>query len=144
MDFDASHRVMLRIGALIVACTLLLTINFVGIIAALSGDITGLDTRIPWYLLVAAIIFVATIVLLESSGTDGKTIIVSALFTGVSAFVLILFGGEGVLYTLDEPETVLDPQLTLYFFTAALVATGLGYWGLRHWREFTRDGTATL
>lgn len=144
MDIDASHRVILRIGALIAACTLLLTINFVGIIAALSGEVSGIDSRIPWYLLLAAVIFVGTIVLLESNGADGKTIIASAVFTGIASFVLVLFGGEGVRYAATEPGTVLDPQLTLYFFTAALVATGLGYWGLRHWREFTRDGPASL
>lgn len=139
MDLDSTQQVIVRIGLLIVACTLLLTAAFVGLIATLSGEIRGFEARIPWYLAGAAILFVATIVLLELNDADGRTIIVSAVFTGFISFLLIFLSIEGLIFTITNPAAVFDSRLIIYFFSAALVATGVGYWGLRHWREFTSD-----
>lgn len=137
MELDGTQQVVLRIGVLIVSCTLLLTSAFVGFIAALSGEVHGFESRLPWYLVGAAVVFVGTIVLLEVNDATGRTIIVSALVVGGFAFVLLFLAVEGFVFTLEHPGAVLDTRLILYFFAAALVATGLGYWGLRHWREFT-------
>lgn len=139
MELDGTQQVVLRIGALIVSNTLLLTAAFVGFIAALSGEVHGFESRLPWYLVGAAVVFVGTIILLEVNDATGRTIIVSALVVGGFAFVLLFLAVEGFVFTLEHPDAVLDTRLILYFFAAALVATGLGYWGLRHWREFT-DG----
>ena len=139
MELDSRQTVVLRIGALIVGCTLLLTASFVGVIATVQGTVAGFENRIPWYLVAAAGVFVATIVLLEFNNARGKTIIASGVFTGVVSFVLLFFAVEGVLYAIRYPEAIFVSQLVMYFLAAALVATGLGYWGLRHWREFTAD-----
>lgn len=138
MKLDGTQQVILRIGALIVSCTLLLTAAFVGFIAALSGEVHGFESRLPWYLVGAAIVFVGTLILLELNESTGRTIIVSSTVVGGLAFVLLFLSVEGVVFTVDHPSTVIyDSRLILYFFAAALVATGVGYWGLRHWREFT-------
>lgn len=138
MKLDGTQQIILRIGALIVSCTLLLTAAFVGFIAALSGHVNGFESRLPWYLVGAAIVFVGTIILLELNDASGRTIIVSALVVGGLAFVLLFLSVEGLVFTIENPSTVIyDSRLILYFFAAALVATGVGYWGLRHWREFT-------
>ena len=145
MELDRTQRVVLRIGGLIVACTLLLTAGFVGFIAVLEGEITGFGGRLPWYLVGAAVVFVSTIVLLEVNDADGRTIIVSALVVGALSFVLLFLSVEGVIFTVENPYAVVfDTRLILYFFAAALVATGVGYWGLRHWREFTADQRESL
>jgi hypothetical protein len=142
MELTSTQRVVIRIGAVISACTLLLTSSFVGFIAAIDGELANFGNRVPWYIVVAAVTFVATIVLLELNDADGKTIIVSATFTGVMSYFLTFFGVEGFLFALENPQEVIVSRLIIYFFAAALVATGLGYWGLRHWREFTVNESA--
>lgn len=144
MELTGTQRVVLRIGALIAACTVLLTASFVGFIAALSGEVHGFDNRVPWYLALAAVVFVVTIVLLELNDAGGKTIIFSALVFGVISFVLFFLGFEGIVFTIQHPDQIFPSKLIIYFFSAALVATGLGYWGLRHWREFTASGPESL
>jgi FtsH-binding integral membrane protein len=139
MELTSTQRVILRIGGVIASCTLLLTASFIGLIAAFSGDIQGFDSRVPWYIVVAAIMFVAVIVLLELNDADGKTIIVSAAFSGVISFILVFFSIEGLIFAFENPSRIFLSRLIMYFFAAALVATGVGYWGLRHWREFTSD-----
>ena len=138
------QRIIGRIALVIVTCTLVLTANFVGIIAAIEGDLSDFADRTPWYLLVSAAVFVSTIVLLELNDADGRTIIASALFAGVVSFFLVIFGVEGLIYTFQNPGRVFVSQLILYFFAAALVATGVGFWALRHWREFIRNPSGSL
>lgn len=141
MELDSRQHVILRIGILICGCTVVLTASFVGIIAAFSGEISGVGGRTPWYVLAAASVFVATIVLLEMNDADGRTIISSSVFAGVASFIAIVFGVEGLIFTVNNPGTVFVSQLLLYFVAAALVATGVGFWGLRHWREFIKPSS---
>lgn len=144
MELGQSQRVALRIGVLIVACTILLTGSFVGLLAAISGVLQ--DTwvsRVPWYLVVGAAVFVGTIILLEINDADGRTIIVTAGVFGTLAFLLVSLGIEGYIYTYHNPDQILQ-RLILYFVAASLVATGVGYWGLRHWREFTAQQAESL
>jgi hypothetical protein len=145
MELDGTQQVVLRIGLLIVSSTLLLTAAFVGFIAALSGEVTGFESRLPWYLVGAAVVFVGTIILLELNDASGRTIIVSSLVVGGLSFVLLFLAVEGFVFTVNNPsEVIYEKQLILYFFAAALVATGVGYWGLRHWREFTAGQRESL
>lgn len=125
-----------RLGGLIASCTLVLTASFVGILAFASGNVEGLPGRIPWYLIVAAVVFVATIVLLEGHDASGGTIIVTAFVIGSICFLGVTLSVEGVIFAVRQPRAAVS-QLLLYFLAAALVATGIGYWGLNHWREFT-------
>lgn len=144
MELQARQEMVIRVALVIVVSTLVLTASFFGVIAALSEEVTGLDDRMPFYLLAAAGMFVGTIILLEMYQADGKTIITSAVFTGITSFVLALFSVEGILFAYEHPERVIVNQLILYFLAAALVATGLGYWALRHWREFTEGPSNSL
>lgn len=127
----------LRVGGLIAICTLLLTASFIGILALLSGNIGNYQARVPWYLVAGALVFVGTIVLLEETGSAGRPILGTAVLTAVLMFSLVALGVEGVLFTLENPETVFVSRLVLYLFAAGLIGTGIGYWGLKHWREFT-------
>lgn len=128
-----------RLLAVIAFCTLLLTASFVGVLAIVSGDVTNLFSRVPWYVVVASIAFIATILLLETANADGQAVILSAGFIGVLAFVATLLSVEGVLYAVEYPGRVFVSQLVLYLFAAGLIGTGLGYWALNHWREFTQS-----
>lgn len=128
-----------RITLIMAICTIVLTFSFIGVLAVVAGEITS--TRLPWYLVVGAITFVATIVLLEAHGATGREIIVTSSISAIWAFVLIALAIEGILYAIRYPAEVFTSQLVLYFMAAALLGTGIAYWGLHHWREFTgREG----
>lgn len=137
MAEDDSRRFFHRVGLLIVASTGLMTASFVGVLAFAEGEITGVVGRIPWYLVVGAITFVATIVLLEAYGSDGRLIMLTSLIVTGITLVLVPLAVEGILFATTHPGEVLGSQLVLYFFAAGLIGTGVGYWGLKHWREFT-------
>lgn len=131
-------RALLLIGG----CTILLTASFIGVLAFLSGEVQAASSRIPWYLVIAALIFVATIILLEEGGDDGSTIIIAALLFSVLGFILVSLAVEGVFFAVSYPELVFVSQLVLYFFAAGLIGTGVGYWALNHWREFSNSSGA--
>jgi predicted neutral ceramidase superfamily lipid hydrolase len=126
-----------RLGAIIVASTALLTAVFYGALAFLAPEpIPGLYARVPWYLVVAAALFVGTIVLLERYDAGGRTVLLTAAVTGVTGLVVATLAAEGVRYAVVTPSLVLS-RLLIYLVAAGLAATGIGYWALNHWREFT-------
>lgn len=136
-DLSPRQRFYLRISGIIVACTLVLTFSFIGVLAFVSGDQVTPLARLPWYLVVGAAGFVATIVLLEEIGGRGRDVIVTATVNGLFVTILAALAVEGVLYTVRNPEEVFVSQLVLYFIAAGLVGTGVAYWGLNHWREYS-------
>ncbi len=126
-----------RASMVIVSATLLLTASFLGILATINREIAGVQSRIPWYLLIAGLAFVTTIVLLEDYGATGREIIVTSTVVGILGFIVGSLSVEGVIFTIRFPEDVFVSRLVLYFLAAGLIGTGVAYWALRHWREFT-------
>lgn len=139
MAEDANRQFFLRVGLLIIVSTTLLTASFIGILAFVSGAISNVQGRIPWYLVVVAFTFVTTLVLLEGYGTEGRVIIVTSVIMATITLVFIPLAVEGLLFAAKFPEEILGSQLVLYFFAAGLIGTGIGYWGLNHWREFITE-----
>jgi len=133
-----------RMAALAAASTIVITASFIGVLALLEGEFSSLDGRIPWYLVAASLVFLATIFLLEEHGTDGAEIIAITAIVTVVSFVLIVLAVEGVNYARTNPEDVFVDQLGLYFLAAGMFGTGIGYWGIKHWREFTGEGPSQL
>lgn len=133
-----------RISLVMGVCTLVLTFSFIGILALLAGEVDAPGSRIPWYLVLSALAFVATIVLLEAAGTPGREIIVTATVVAVWAFLILALSVEGIIFTISNPQDVFVSQLVVYFLAAALLATGIAYWALLHWREFTGRAPARL
>jgi len=125
---------MARIGGLIVLCTAVLTLSFFGVIALATGAAAGLEARVPAYALGGAIAFVAGVVWLDQRRYAGRVILAVASGLAVGVFAVLLFGGEGLLYVSQNPEAVLASSGFLYLVAAGFIATGLGYWGVRHWR----------
>jgi len=124
-----------RIGLPIVACTVVLTLGFFGILALATGQAAGLELRVPVYVFGAALTFVGAIVGLDQMHRDGVTIIAVATGAAVVAFAVLGLGGEGALYVARYTEQVVESRRFLYLSAAGLVATGLGYWALRHARS---------
>ena len=131
-----------RLGGVVLASTLVLTAAFVGVLALVSGGNDGVGGRLPGYVLAMAVAFVGFVVAAEQriddrpGPVDGRRVIVTAGGFALTVFVTVALSGEGVVYALRNPGRVVASEVFLYFLAAGLIGTGLGYWGLRHWREF--------
>lgn len=132
---DSRRQFFVRVSVVVAVATLFLTASFVGLLALLNGDLRGSSSHIAWYLTVAAVAFVGVIILLETQDAAGTSIITTAAIVAALVFVLVSLGVEGLLYTVRNPAAVFVSQTILYFFAAALIGSGVGYWALRHWRE---------
>lgn len=130
-----------QVALLVAVSTVLLTADFVGVLALLSGNAAGLDDRFPVYVLVMAIAFVITIVGLAHYDAEGRTVLSAATGVSVLALVAGALAGEGVRYAVREPATVFDVQLLFYLLAAGLIGTGLSFWTVNYWREFVRTRT---
>lgn len=140
------RTVAARLAAVVGGGTLVLTASFVGLIALVDGGNPGFGARLPVYVLAMAVAFVAGLLLIETryeGRADGGSIIVTAATIAVAVFAAVTLSGEGVVYAAANPTRVLASKNLLYFLAAGLVGTGVGYWAVRHWREFTGDGTAS-
>lgn len=135
-----SPAFLVRAGALVAGSTLVLTAGFVGLVALATGEATGVTARLPAYVLAMAVTFVATVILLEERRRGGETVLLTAGGLALAGFAVVGFGGEGITYALRYPDRIVASQLLFYFLAAGLIATGLGYWGARHWRELANTG----
>lgn len=117
------------------ACTALLTASFLGMVGLASGDAVGVLARMPLYVLGSSVAFVGVLLAVDDYNQDGQLVLVQAAVAGVGTFVLGILGGEGVLYAMTNPEAVVASHLFLYLLSAAIIASGLGYWGMEHWRD---------
>lgn len=126
-----------RTAGLAAASTLVITASFVGVLSLVQGEFAAIGGRIPYYLVGTAVIFLGMIFVLEEHNADGREIIAIASIFSVLGFVLIVLSVEGVRFAYTNPGEVFVSRLVLYFLAAALLGTGIAYWGLHHWREFT-------
>jgi hypothetical protein len=139
-DGGDRRQFLARAGTVIGGSTLALTAAFVGVVALLNGAAGGVTNRFPFYVLAGAVVFVASLLLLDHEDVQGSTVIVATTVLGVTALVIVGLGVEGVLYAIEAPADVFGDRLVVYFVAAGLICTGLTYWGLNHWREFTGTG----
>jgi hypothetical protein len=132
-----------RLGRLAVTVglsTVALTASFVGLVAFVTGSVTGTLSRVPIYLVLTAAVFVAAVVLFEESSHERRRTLVAPALTAAATLFVVGFGGEGVVYALADPEAAIRSQLFIYLLSAALIATGVGYWGWRNWAWFRPAG----
>lgn len=123
---------------LVAASTLLTASAMMGGLALLTGSAAGIGSRIPYYVLGGAAVFTALVVWLELRIDDGLTIISVSLAVGVVAFLLLGLGVEGLFFGYRNPDRMLS-NVFVYLLAAGLISTGLTFWAVRHWREFTRS-----
>ena len=129
---DAVEGFVVRVGLPIVVCTAVLTLGWFGVLALATEQAPQLSLRVPVYVFGAAVTFVGAIVGLDRMRRDGPAILAAATGVSIVAFGVLLLGGEGALYLARHPDRVIESRLFLYLIAAGLVATGLGYWGVRH------------
>lgn len=139
LDRGDERRYMLRTAALVVAFTAILTTNFIGLMGLVTDGPSAASGRVPFYVLAAAVVFVAALLLLETAEYDGRTVLTASVTAAALGGVLVGLGVEGLIYAWSNPDEVVASQVLVYFLAAAVIATGVGYWGLRHWREFVNQ-----
>lgn len=132
-----NRRTSIRLTVYVIVSTLFLTSAFFGIVAVITGSVSAFERRLPIYVLLSALAFVTVVLVLEDANEPGAPILVSTIVVGAMALVGFSLAGEGLLYAEANPDEVASSQLIFYFVAAALICTGLGYWAVHHWREFT-------
>jgi len=129
---------VLRVIGSIVGSTLVLTAAFLGALALLTGSIDGFSNRFPYYVVLMAIGFVAALFVLERPRIEGSQVLMATIGVTVTVFVTVTLAGEGITYAINAPSAVFQPDIILYLLAAGLIGSGLAYWTISHWREFTR------
>ncbi len=139
MDLQGiGQRLRNRAFASIAGFTIVLTAAFVGLVALLSGDSSGASDRFPYYVLAFAVAFLLALWQLDDERRDGRMVLIA--ITGIAVGSSLLFGlaVEGVAHASADPASVFNTHMLVYFLSAAIICTGIGIWGFRHWREFAR------
>src|SRR6056297_860948 len=128
----------------VVPSTILLTLAFVGIAVVVEGlVVTNLVTRLPVYVLVFALAFIVSLLKLDNRNRDGMQILIATAGIGFAAGLLFGLASEGAFYLAYNPGGLLRRGLIVVFLAAGIICTGLGIWGIRHWREFVTATTAS-
>jgi hypothetical protein len=135
-----SRDTLAQAGLFVVASTIALTASFLGIVGLMTGEVTGLTTRLPFYVLLTAIAFVASIVIFEEEYREGAWVLQLSVLLSATTLILATFGGEGMSYLYQNQEQVVTSQLIFYILSAGLIGTGICYWALQHRSELTRAG----
>jgi hypothetical protein len=116
-------------------CTALLTACFLGMVGLVSGAAGGLVARLPLYVLGGSVSFVGVMLVVDHSYEDGPVVLARAAGAALTTFVVALLGAEGVVYAVAQPESVVASHLFVYLLSAAIIASGLGYWGVQNWAD---------
>lgn len=130
------HPFDVRTGILVICSTIVLTASFLGLLAVVRGTVTDPGTRLPVYVLLTAVVFVVVLFELNDPEEPGLPVLTTTVGVGIGAFILISLSGEGVVFVISRPETLVSSQVLLYLIAAALICTAIAYWGVQHWREF--------
>lgn len=136
-----SRSTVAQAGVFVVLSTVMLTASFLGIVALVTGEVVGISTRLPFYVLSMSIAFVGAIVTFEEEFRDGRQILQLSVIGAIATFVFVTLGAEGIAFLIQNPEEVVASHLLFYILAAGLIGTGIGYWTMRHWGEFTRAKT---
>jgi hypothetical protein len=115
--------------------TLLLTAAFLGVVGLVSGEAAGLLARMPMYVLASSISFIAVLLIVDGRHRNGIAVLGRAVAAALATFVLVTLGAEGAMFALTRPGSVVASHLFVYLLSAAIIASGLGYWGVRNWHD---------
>lgn len=128
---------ILRVVVPILGSTIVLTAAFLGALSLLTRSVPGFSARFPYYVLLMALGFVTALFLLERPRIDGSQVLMATIGLTVTVFVIVTLAGEGLAYAITYPSNVFKSDFILYLLAAGLIGSGLAYWTIRHWREFT-------
>ena len=133
----SKREAIVRGAGLVAASTVIVTVAFVGLLAVVSGETSGLADRFPFYVVVLSIAFTALILTLERYLADGRNILLTAVVLSITIAIVVGLDVEGILFAIENPDQLVASRLVLYLLAAGCLCTGLVYWSVHHWREFT-------
>ncbi|MFW5900312.1 MAG: hypothetical protein ACOCTH_00875 [Halodesulfurarchaeum sp.] len=133
-----NDHTLLRVIGPILGSTVVLTAAFLGALALLVGEVGGFTDRFPYYVVLMALGFVSALFVLERPRIEGSQVLMATIGVTVTVFVMVTLAGEGIAYAITYPDAVFQPDFILYLLAAGLIGSGLAYWTISHWREFTR------
>lgn len=128
---------LLRVVVPILASTVVLTAAFLGALSLLYQSVPGFQNRFPLYVFLMALGFVTALFLLERPRIDGSQVLMATIGLTVTVFIIVTLAGEGFMFAWTYPAEVFQPDFILYLLAAGLIGSGLAFWTIRHWREFT-------
>ena len=132
---------LIRKLSLIVCSSLAISVAFIGLLALVTGRAPNIGSRFPFYAVVLSLSFTAIVFALERYVSEGGKILLSAVVFSVTATIVFALDVEGLLFAIKYPNELVASQLILYLFAAGGLSTGLVYWGVHHWREFSAPRT---
>jgi len=133
----SKREAVVRGAGLVAASTVIVTVAFVGLLAVVSGETSGLADRFPFYVVVLSSAFTALILTLERYLADGRNILLTAVVLSITIAIVVGLDVEGILFAIENPDQLVASRLVLYLLAAGCLCTGLVYWSVHHWREFT-------
>ncbi|QCC52352.1 hypothetical protein [Halapricum salinum] len=133
----SKREAVVRGAGLVAASTVIVTVAFVGLLAVVSGETSGLADRFPFYVVVLSSAFTALILTLERYLADGRNILLTAVVLSITIAIVVGLDVEGILFAIENPDQLVASRLLLYLLAAGCLCTGLVYWSVHHWREFT-------
>lgn len=138
MSISSRHSITVetaQAGVFLAVSTLALSVSLLGILGLVTGSVLGLDTRLPFYVLVMATTFVAGVVVLESEFRDGMRALGLSATGAALTLLFVTLAGEGTAFLVQRPQQVVGTNLLFYVLAAGLVGTGLGYWALQQYDD---------
>lgn len=124
-----------KVGFQVVLFTLVFALTIVGLIGLVNGENVGSDQRLGIYVLFSSILFISTIYHIEKTGKRNAFEVIKVVIAiTILGFVLASLSGEGLVRVMRGTEYTL--QIYLYLVTGGLVCSGIGYWAIRHWKEY--------
>ncbi len=125
-----------KLGFQVTLFTLIFALATVGLIGLVNGENVGSEQRLGVYVLFSSVLFITTIYSIEKTGRRNAFEVIKVVMAiTILGFVLASLSGEGLVRVMQGTEYTL--QIYLYLITGGLVCSGVGYWAIRHWKEYT-------
>jgi len=121
--------------ATLFGCTIVLTAVFLGGVALVAGRAAGFVARLPLYVLASAVAFIAVLLVADHARAHGTTVLGRAVGVAAVGFATVSLGTEGLVDALRYTDTVVGSHLFVYLLSTAVVASGVGYWAARNYRD---------
>jgi hypothetical protein len=121
--------------ATLCGCTIVLMTALLGGVALAAGRAGGFVARLPMYVLVTAVAFLAVLLVADHARTHGTAILARAAGVAVVGFATVSLGTEGVVDAVRYTDTVVYSSLFVYLLSTAVVVTGVGYWATHNYRD---------
>ena len=125
-----------KLGFQIGLFTVIFALAAVGLVELVEGRAMGSDQRLGFYVLFSSILFIFTIYSIEKAKRrDGFDVMKVVIAITIVGFIIASLSGEGLIRVVQGAGYT--SQTYVYLITGGLVFSGVSYWAIRHWKEYT-------